>query len=111
MTGEGVNSWEEASSPMGEKGYREYLPFDEGFFALLGSVNVSSALPGSAKFLKMSSTSLGRAKDSPMSLYPEGQDKVMRNSNVLEARVMVNDALDSPSPQLHLRLLYQNCSI
>ena len=32
----------DAISPMHEKGHREYLPLDEGFFALLGSVNGSS---------------------------------------------------------------------
>ena len=35
---------EDAISPVGEEGYWEYLPFDEGFFALLGSVNGSSTM-------------------------------------------------------------------
>ena len=35
---------ENAISPMHENGYREYLPLDEGFFALLGSVNRSSTM-------------------------------------------------------------------
>ena len=33
-----------ATSPMHENGYREYLPLDEGFFALLGSVNGSNTM-------------------------------------------------------------------
>lgn len=35
---------EPAISPTREDGYREYLPPDEGFFALLGSVNGSSTM-------------------------------------------------------------------
>ena len=35
---------ENAIFPMLENGYREYLPLDEGFFALLGSVNGSSTM-------------------------------------------------------------------
>ena len=35
---------EDAMLPMQEDGYREYLPLDEGFFALLGSVNGSSSM-------------------------------------------------------------------
>ena len=35
---------ENANSPMHDNGYREYLPLDEGFFALLGSVNGASTM-------------------------------------------------------------------
>ena len=35
---------ESATSPMHENGYREYLPLDEGFLALLGSVNGSNTM-------------------------------------------------------------------